>query len=52
MRAGEPERAKKVYESLHCLQSNDIADAVIFALEAPPNMDVNDILIRPTEQSG
>lgn len=52
MRAGEPEKAKKVYESLHCLQANDIADAVIFALEAPPNMDVNDILIRPTEQSG
>jgi len=51
LRAGEPEKARQSYSSIACLQASDIADAVIFALQSPKNMDVNDILIRPTEQS-
>jgi NADP-dependent 3-hydroxy acid dehydrogenase YdfG len=34
------------------LQADDIARAVIFAVEQPPHVDVNEILIRPTAQSG
>lgn len=34
------------------LQDEDIARAVLFALEQPPGVDVNEILIRPTGQSG
>ncbi len=32
------------------LQDDDIAKAVIYALEQGPNVDVNEILIRPTGQ--
>jgi NADP-dependent 3-hydroxy acid dehydrogenase YdfG len=32
------------------LRDDDIARAVIFALEQPPHVDVNEILIRPTRQ--
>jgi NADP-dependent 3-hydroxy acid dehydrogenase YdfG len=32
------------------LADEDIARAVMFALEQPPNVDVNEILIRPTNQ--
>jgi NADP-dependent 3-hydroxy acid dehydrogenase YdfG len=32
------------------LEDDDIARAVIFALEQPPGVDVNEILIRPTAQ--
>jgi len=32
------------------LSDQDIARAVMFALEQPPNVDVNEILIRPTNQ--
>ena len=34
------------------LQPDDIARAVMFAIEQPPHVDVNEILIRPTAQSG
>ncbi|MDA0171273.1 SDR family oxidoreductase [Solirubrobacter taibaiensis] len=32
------------------LNADDIARAVLFAVEQPPHMDVNEILIRPTAQ--
>jgi NADP-dependent 3-hydroxy acid dehydrogenase YdfG len=32
------------------LQDDDIAKAVMYALEQGPNVDVNEILIRPTSQ--
>ncbi len=34
------------------LQADDIARAVMFAVQQPPHMDVNEILIRPTAQPG
>ena len=32
------------------LQTEDISDAIIFAIDAPNHMNVNEILIRPTAQ--
>jgi NADP-dependent 3-hydroxy acid dehydrogenase YdfG len=34
------------------LQPEDIAEAVLFAVSRPPHVDVNELLIRPTAQSG
>jgi NADP-dependent 3-hydroxy acid dehydrogenase YdfG len=34
------------------LQPDDIARAVLYALAQPPHVDVNEILIRPTAQTG
>jgi NADP-dependent 3-hydroxy acid dehydrogenase YdfG len=34
------------------LEADDIARAVMFAVQQPPHVDVNEILIRPTAQSG
>jgi NADP-dependent 3-hydroxy acid dehydrogenase YdfG len=34
------------------LQADDVARAVMFAVAQPPHVDVNEILIRPTAQSG
>jgi len=36
--------------SIEPLVANDIADCVMYALSAPPHVQVKDILIRPTEQ--
>jgi NADP-dependent 3-hydroxy acid dehydrogenase YdfG len=35
---------------IHALQADDIARAVMWAVSQPPHMDVNEILIRPTDQ--
>ena len=34
------------------LEADDIARTVMFAVQQPPHMDVNEILVRPTAQSG
>lgn len=33
------------------LRADDVADAVMWAVTRPPHVDVNEILLRPTEQS-
>jgi NADP-dependent 3-hydroxy acid dehydrogenase YdfG len=36
----------------NALTADDVARAVIYAVEQPPHVDVNEILVRPTAQSG
>jgi NADP-dependent 3-hydroxy acid dehydrogenase YdfG len=36
--------------SIRALEADDVARAVMFAVEQPPHVDVNEILIRPTAQ--
>jgi NADP-dependent 3-hydroxy acid dehydrogenase YdfG len=39
------------YSSMRgALQSEDIAEAIVYALEAPPHVGINELLIRPTAQ--
>jgi NADP-dependent 3-hydroxy acid dehydrogenase YdfG len=38
--------------SIEALQPDDIARAVMYAVQQPPHVDVNEILIRPTAQPG
>jgi len=48
-RAFGEEEGRAIYASKkHILQAQDIAEAVLFALSAPPSAQVHDILIRPT----
>lgn len=48
---GDAEAAATATASLACLDPGDIADAVLWALSAPAHMEVNDIIIRPTQQA-
>jgi NADP-dependent 3-hydroxy acid dehydrogenase YdfG len=38
-------------KTLHQLQSEDIAAAILYAVTQPPYVNVNEILIRPIEQA-
>lgn len=44
------ERAREVYSRYPVLQADDIARAVVYALEQPAHVQVHDILMRPTRQ--
>jgi NADP-dependent 3-hydroxy acid dehydrogenase YdfG len=37
-------------KQMEALQAEDIADAIVFAVQAPSHVNVNEILIRPTTQ--
>ncbi|KAK6169166.1 hypothetical protein SNE40_020267 [Patella caerulea] len=47
----DEEKAKALYSSIRCLEANDISNAVVFALQAPSHVEINDVFIRPTEQT-
>ncbi len=49
---GDTERAKHVYAGLTPLTPEDVAEVVLFCLTRPPHVNVSEILVLPTDQSG
>lgn len=45
------EKAKQTYRQFDVLQAVDIANAVAYALSQPDHVEINDILVRPTQQT-
>jgi len=48
---GAKEFLEKFVSSMEMLDSKDIASAIVYALQQPSHVDVNEILIRPTAQA-
>ncbi len=48
---GDQERAKKVYEGIKPLTGADVADVVLFCATRPPHVDIQDLVIMPTDQA-
>ena len=48
---GDEERAKKVYQGFDALTAENIADAILYVCEAPPHVNISDLLIMPTAQA-
>ncbi|PNH10311.1 Dehydrogenase/reductase SDR family member 11 [Tetrabaena socialis] len=47
---GDADATRKATSAYKCLQPVDVADAVMWCLSCPDHMEVNDIVVRPTEQ--
>ena len=48
---GDRERAEQTYEGMTPLTADDVADAVFYALTRPPHVNVNEIVMLPTDQA-
>ncbi|GFX61416.1 hypothetical protein TNCV_823221 [Trichonephila clavipes] len=48
--ADDLDTAKSIYESIKCMEPEDIVQAVLYVLGAPQRVEVHDILLRPLEQ--
>ena len=47
---GDEEKAAKVYEGFENLVANDIAEAILWCISRPSNVNINDLVIMPTAQ--
>jgi NADP-dependent 3-hydroxy acid dehydrogenase YdfG len=47
----DEEKAAATYPPIKCLQADDIAQVVIDILQLPNHVEINNVLIRPTQQS-
>lgn len=48
---GDTERAKKVYQGLQPLVAEDIADTIRWVTTRPPHMNINEVVMMPTDQA-
>ena len=49
---GDRRRAGQVYEGFAPLTAADIAESVAFAVASPPHVDIQDLLVMASAQSG
>ncbi len=48
---GDQERAQKVYQGLTPLSPDDVAECVAFATSRPAHVNIDDIIVMPTDQA-
>lgn len=49
--SGDAVRAKKVYEGTRPLSAQDVAEVVFFTLTRPPHVNVDVVILKPTDQA-
>lgn len=48
---GDEDTARKVYQGVEAMQPGDIADCVVFAVTRPPNVNVDELVVKALAQS-
>ena len=51
VRLGDDDRANKVYEGIHAMNADDIAESIYWAATLPPHVNVNRLELMPVQQS-
>lgn len=49
---GDDQRAAAVYQGVQALTPEDVADVVLFCASRPTHVNISEILVMPTDQSG
>jgi NADP-dependent 3-hydroxy acid dehydrogenase YdfG len=49
--SGDAEKAKSVYQGMTPLSAQDIADCIVFAATRPAHMNIDRIMVNPTDQA-
>jgi 3-hydroxy acid dehydrogenase / malonic semialdehyde reductase len=49
---GDQERAAKVYADTRPLRAEDVAECVVFAVSRPAHVNIDSMLVMPTDQAG
>lgn len=49
---GNEEKADAVYQDMTPLTAEDIADCIVFAVTRPTHVNIDEIIIKPTDQAG
>jgi len=51
VRLGDSDKAKKVYEGMKPLTAEDIAECIVWCLNRPPHVNIQELTIFPTDQA-
>lgn len=49
--SGDESRAEQVYKGITPLSPNDVAEAVVFCATRPLNVNINEVILTPTQQA-
>ncbi|MGI8587945.1 MAG: SDR family NAD(P)-dependent oxidoreductase [Chloroflexia bacterium] len=49
---GDQPRADSVYSGMTPLTPEDIADCIVFAASRPPHVNIDEMIVKPTDQAG
>jgi NADP-dependent 3-hydroxy acid dehydrogenase YdfG len=48
---GDRDRASNVYKGIEPLTGADIADCIVWAVTRPPNVNIDEMVVRPIAQA-
>jgi NADP-dependent 3-hydroxy acid dehydrogenase YdfG len=48
---GDAARAKKVYEGIHALTADDVAESILWVASRPAHVCIDEMVIKPTDQA-
>src|SRR5205814_5184167 len=48
---GDAQRAKKPYEGTRPLVAEDIAEVLVFVASRPPHVNIDELIVKPTDQA-